>query len=149
MDDLANIAAKSVGSERCVRVEKFADGMFNKTFLLTMQDGKDIVGKVPNPNAEQPYYTTASEVATMDFVRRSNVYTSLCSSLTSIQARNVLGTPISKVLEWSSMANESPVGAEYITMEKAPGVALEKTWSRRFEITRAISRLQSHGCLCL
>lgn len=71
MDELANIAAKSVGSERCVRVEKFADGMFNKTFLLTMQDGKEVVGKVPNPNAGQPYYTTASEVATMDFVRRA------------------------------------------------------------------------------
>lgn len=83
MEELTNIAAKSVGSERCVRVEKFSDGMFNKTFLLTMQDGKEVVGKAPNPNAGQPYYTTASEVATMDFVRQSKIYTRLCSSLTS------------------------------------------------------------------
>ena len=73
MEALTNIAAKSVGSERCVRVEKFSDGMFNKTFLLTMQDGREVVGKVPNPSAGQPYYTTASEVATMDFVRQSKI----------------------------------------------------------------------------
>lgn len=33
-----------------------------------MQDGTQVVGKVPNPNAGRPHYTTASEVATMDFV---------------------------------------------------------------------------------
>lgn len=73
MEELTSIAAKSVGSERCVRVEKFSDGMFNKTFLLTMQDGKEVVGKIPNPNAGQPFYTTASEIATMDFVRQSMI----------------------------------------------------------------------------
>ncbi|KUL81636.1 hypothetical protein ZTR_09649 [Talaromyces verruculosus] len=103
MEEVANIAAKSVSSERCVRVEKFVDGMFNRTFLLTMQDGKEVVGKVPNPNAGQPYYTTASQVATMDF------------------ARNVLGTPIPKVLKWSSIANENPVGADYPNVVEALG----------------------------
>jgi len=33
-----------------------------------MDDGKRVIAKVPNPNAGQPHYTTASEVATMDFV---------------------------------------------------------------------------------
>lgn len=77
MEELTNIAAKSVGSERCVRVEKFSDGMFNKTFLFTMQDGKEVVEKVPNPNAGQPYYTTASEVATINFIRQFKIYTPL------------------------------------------------------------------------
>ena len=36
--------------------------------LLTMEDGTEVVAKVPNPNAGQPHFTTASEVATMDFV---------------------------------------------------------------------------------
>jgi hypothetical protein len=52
------------------RVEKFPDGMSNKAFLFTIQDGAQVVGKVPNPNAGRAHYTTASEVATMDFVSR-------------------------------------------------------------------------------
>jgi hypothetical protein len=70
MDELVKRAAESIGftSAQCVRIEKFPDGMFNKTFLFTMQDGTQVVGKVPNPNAGRAHYTTASEVATMDFV---------------------------------------------------------------------------------
>lgn len=44
--------------------------MFNKIFLFTMQDGTQVVGKVPNPKTGRPHYTTASEVATMDFISR-------------------------------------------------------------------------------
>lgn len=33
-----------------------------------MQDGREVVAKVPNPNAGIPHFITASEVATMDFV---------------------------------------------------------------------------------
>lgn len=33
-----------------------------------MDDGRQVITKVPNPNAGLPFYTTASEVATMDFV---------------------------------------------------------------------------------
>lgn len=55
----------------CFKVEKLLDGMFNKAFLFTMGDGRQVVGKVPNPNAGRSHYTTASEVATMDFLRYS------------------------------------------------------------------------------
>ena len=72
MNELAKCAAEAVGCtfSDCVHIEKFSDGMFNKAFLFTMQDGTQVVGKVPNPNAGRPHYTTASEVATMDFVSR-------------------------------------------------------------------------------
>lgn len=33
-----------------------------------MDDGKQVIAKVPNPNAGRAQITTASEVATMDFV---------------------------------------------------------------------------------
>ncbi|GIK01425.1 hypothetical protein Aspvir_005461 [Aspergillus viridinutans] len=94
-----------------------------------MQDGAQVVGKVPNPNAGRAHYTTASEVATMDF------------------ARNELRTPVPKVLAWSSKAKENPVGAEYIIMEKVPGVQLDKAWPKmsikdRFELVKAISGYQ-------
>ncbi|KAJ5474000.1 hypothetical protein N7475_003566 [Penicillium sp. IBT 31633x] len=129
MNELARLAADSVGARECVHIEKFPDGMFNKTFLFTMANGTEVVGKVPNPNAGQPHYTTASEVATMDFVR------------------NVLGTPVPRVLAWSSKASENPVGAEYIIMEKVAGVQLSHVWHNmgiedRFEIVKAISGYQ-------
>ncbi|RAQ44152.1 hypothetical protein AFGD_012537 [Aspergillus flavus] len=131
MNQLAKCAAESVGLTltQCVRIEKFPDGMFNKTFLFTMEDGTQVVGKVPNPNAGRAHYTTASEVATMDFVR------------------NTLGTPVPKVLDWSSKATENSVGAEYIIMEKVEGVQLDKVWPNldikaRFEAVKSISRYQ-------
>ena len=42
--------------------------MFNKAFLMSMDDGQEVIAKVPNPNAGVAHFTTASEVATMDFV---------------------------------------------------------------------------------
>jgi hypothetical protein len=40
--------------------------------------------------------------------------------------RNALSTPTPKVLAWNSRAESSPVGAEYIIMEKAEGVPLSR-----------------------
>lgn len=112
MNVLARIAAESVGSRSCRKVEKFAEGQFNKVFLMTTEDGKEVIAKVPQPNLELPYYTTASEVATMDYLR------------------NFLGIPVPKIYAWSSNASKSSVGAEYIIMEKAPGVQLAHVWPK-------------------
>lgn len=70
MNELVKIAAESLGSNSasCVSVQKLPEGNFNKAFLLTLSDGREVVAKVPNPNAGLAFYTTASEVATMDFV---------------------------------------------------------------------------------
>lgn len=68
MNQLACVAADSIGASQCVSIKKFPDGMFNKAFLMSMNDGREVVAKVPNPNAGIPFFTTASEVATMDFV---------------------------------------------------------------------------------
>ena len=71
MNQLACIAASSVGAEECVSIEKCVDGMYNKAHVLTMDNGRELIAKVPNPNAGEPYFTTASEVPTMDFVGSS------------------------------------------------------------------------------
>ncbi|KAL1986892.1 hypothetical protein VTN96DRAFT_5309 [Rasamsonia emersonii] len=70
VNELARVAAQATGhgSRHCVKIEKLADGMHNKALLLTMDNGLQVVGKIPNPNAGRPYFTTASEVATMEFV---------------------------------------------------------------------------------
>jgi len=68
VNELARRAAEAIGAESCVKVEKYPEGMYNKSMLLTMNNGSQVVAKVPNPNAGVPHFTTASEVATMDFV---------------------------------------------------------------------------------
>ena len=72
--------------------------------------GNEVVAKISNPNAGTPYYTTASEIATMDF------------------AHNVLQTPAPRVYAWNARADENSVGAEYMVMERMPGVPLSKVW---------------------
>jgi hypothetical protein len=69
MNKLAIVAADSVGAVQCVSIKKYPDGMFNKAYIMCMDNGQEVVAKVPNPNAGIPHFTTASEVATMDFVR--------------------------------------------------------------------------------
>lgn len=68
INELARLTAEAVGSKSCVDIKKDPDGMYNKAFLLTMEDGTQAVAKVPNPNAGRPHFTTAIEVATMEFV---------------------------------------------------------------------------------
>lgn len=67
-EELGAVAASATGSPSCVSLEKYPDGMYNKAMLLTMCDGKQAVAKITNPNSGRPHLTTASEVATMDFV---------------------------------------------------------------------------------
>lgn len=67
--------------------------------------------------------------------------------------RTKLGTPAPKVFAWSSRADESPVGTEYIIMEKLPGVQLHAVWSEmgiedRFKIVKDIARFQKAWMTC-
>lgn len=69
--ELGRLAAEAVGSRSCASISKYPDGMYNKAFLLTMDNGVQVFAKLPTPKAGLPHLTTASEVATMDFVSRS------------------------------------------------------------------------------
>lgn len=70
VNELARRAVEAIGAgaRTCVDIKKYPDGMYNNSILLTMDNGSQVVAKVPNPNAGMPHFTTASEVATMDFV---------------------------------------------------------------------------------
>lgn len=64
------------------------------------------------------------------------------------QVRNVLRIPAPKVFAWSSRREENPVNAEYIIMEKAPGVELEKVWEditgrQKYEIVKQLVGFES------
>ncbi|KKK27089.1 phosphotransferase enzyme family protein [Aspergillus rambellii] len=39
LNRLARVAADSVGAARCIAIKKYPDGMFNKAFLMSMDDG--------------------------------------------------------------------------------------------------------------
>jgi len=68
VEELVKVAARATGSNSCVNFTKIPEGNFNKVFLMVMDDGKEIIAKLPNPSAGRPHFTTASEVATMDYV---------------------------------------------------------------------------------
>lgn len=68
---LIRAAEKAIGSDAsCSEVTKLPEGNFNKTLLVNMHDGRQIIARLPNPNAGCLHYTTASEVATMEYVMR-------------------------------------------------------------------------------
>lgn len=51
-----------------MKVLKCVEGFHNKALLLTIDNGKEVFAKLPNPNAGPARYVTASEVATREFV---------------------------------------------------------------------------------
>ena len=74
VQELQRVAAESVGAQSCVSMTKLAEGGYNKVFRLVMDNDSIAIARIPNPNAGPAYMTTASEVATMDFVRLSFLY---------------------------------------------------------------------------
>ncbi|KAJ5950640.1 Aminoglycoside phosphotransferase [Penicillium vulpinum] len=77
-----------------------------------MDNGCEVFAKLPNPNAGPAHFTIASEIATRKLLS------------------DVLKLPVTRVLAWSFDAASTPVGAEYIIEEKAPGVRLGSIWSQ-------------------
>ncbi|CAG8271823.1 unnamed protein product [Penicillium nalgiovense] len=87
MDALIHVAEEATGDGSiCVDVTKLPEGNSNKVFLVTMQDGKQLVVNLPNPNSGPVHYTTASEVATMQFVRGPST---LIAAVTCTLARSL------------------------------------------------------------
>ncbi|TFK50483.1 phosphotransferase family protein [Heliocybe sulcata] len=96
---------------------KLAEGSYNRVFLISLDNSREIIARIKTPHAGPSHLVTASEVATMQFVRK-------------------LGIPTPAILDWSSQAGENPAGAEYIIMEKAAGVELSTVWSKLSEAQR-------------
>ncbi|PYI14453.1 hypothetical protein BO99DRAFT_450233 [Aspergillus violaceofuscus CBS 115571] len=101
---VAMLATSAIGSRSCTQVVKVSEGQYNKVFQLIMDDGREMIAKLPSTNAGRPHCTTASEV------------------------RNFLSLPVPRVYAWSSRASENSLGAEYIFMEKQAGVVLSDVW---------------------
>ncbi|KAF2128324.1 kinase-like protein [Dothidotthia symphoricarpi CBS 119687] len=94
---------------KIISTEKLTEGGFNRVFVLTCEDGFELIAKIPYHIACPEYYATASEVATLAFLRAK-------------------GIPVPEVYGYAA-TKENPVGAEYILMEKASGVCLASRWA--------------------
>ncbi|THH28342.1 hypothetical protein EUX98_g5841 [Antrodiella citrinella] len=108
---LEKAASAAVGANKVLSIKKFRESL-TRDFHCVFDNGKEAVVRIPTPLAGPPHLTTASEVATMDFLRR-------------------LHLPVPRVLAWNSRAHSSEVGVEYIVMETGQGggpVFDEKAW---------------------
>jgi hypothetical protein len=93
-----------------------------------MDDGREILAKLPNPNAGPAHFTVASEVATREFVsERLCLRRILLIDANSCVKCLASRSPESMGYGWSSDRN-NPVGAEYILEEKASGKPLGSLW---------------------
>ncbi|QQK42180.1 kinase-like protein [Penicillium digitatum] len=108
--ELKRLAAVSVHrkEEDVSTFEKLAEGGFNRSFLVTMKDGFQLVARIPYPVTEPKFFVIASEVATMDFLRSQ-------------------GIPVPKVFGYSARSDNA-AGTEYIFMELVQGNNLGDIW---------------------
>ncbi|KAF1840343.1 uncharacterized protein K460DRAFT_348685 [Cucurbitaria berberidis CBS 394.84] len=65
----AAVQAVGNGARTCVKLLKCVEGQQNKVFIITMDNGSEVLAKIPHSNVGPAFYTTASEVATRQFVR--------------------------------------------------------------------------------
>ncbi|KAF1842081.1 kinase-like protein [Cucurbitaria berberidis CBS 394.84] len=103
-------AEASVGNKhgKTISIKKLAEGGFNRVLILKLQDGFELIAKIPYHIARPEYFATASEAATLTFLRS-------------------IGIPVPEVYDYSATA-DNPVGTEYVLMEKAPGICLASRW---------------------
>ena len=108
-----------ISADDVTHFEKMAEGGFNRTFLITMSDGFQFVGRIPYLATEPRSLVVANEVATMDFLRRQDL-------------------PIPKIDTYSTTLNNA-ASTEYIFMELVRGTNLGDIWFQLSE--KAISIL--------
>ncbi|KAI9748388.1 MAG: hypothetical protein M4579_007239, partial [Chaenotheca gracillima] len=127
---LKSVAATSIGRTETdvVDIRKLAEGGYNRTFEITMKDGLQVIARLPYPMTLPKNYATASEVATMDYVR-------------------LHGIPVPRIHDYST-TSENLVGSEYIIMEKVKGKELGESWfsmtsEERLKITSQIVKLET------
>lgn len=120
MFEFKRFAAAAVNRkvEDVARLEKLAEGGFNRTFIITMCDGFQFVGRIPYPATEPKHLVVASEVATMEYLRLHNI-------------------PVPKIYSYSA-TSENAAGTEYLFMELVRGMNLGNIWFDLSENARMI-----------
>lgn len=69
VDALSSIASDALGTSAAgYNFTRRPESDYSKVFMVTTEDGKEVVVKITNPNNCTKHLTTASEVATMSYV---------------------------------------------------------------------------------
>lgn len=89
VEALKQAAANAVGAKSCTSMVKAGEGNSSKAFRMTMDDGRAVIAKVPNPNAGPAGRTTASEVATMELVSGNTIAWAANSNASNFTATNI------------------------------------------------------------
>ena len=128
--ELKRRAAESVQrkAEDVMTLQKLAEGGFNRTFLITMRDGFQVVARIPYPVTIPKQLVIASEVATIDFLRSH-------------------GMPVPKIYGYSTVA-ENSVGTEYLFLEFMRGTNVGDAWytmteKQRLKLVSEIADLEA------
>lgn len=110
VDALRQTAVEHLGSRhgKVAYLTKAAEGGLNRVFLLTTEDGFQAVAKIPYRITVPHHYATASKAATLEYLRSKGIL-------------------VPRFYGYSP-TTDNPVGVEYIIMEKAPGVSIERKW---------------------
>lgn len=61
--------AAATGQVSPIRAIEKMEGRFSKALLLSKENGSEVVAKIPCPIAGPPRYTTAAEVAVLEYCR--------------------------------------------------------------------------------
>ncbi|KAJ7202551.1 protein kinase subdomain-containing protein PKL CAK Fmp29 [Mycena pura] len=130
VDELRRLAAESVERkpDDVERLEKLAEGGFNRIFLITMRDGFRMVARIPYPATTPKYLAVASEVATLAFLRSVKL-------------------PVPEVYGYSPTPDNA-AGTEYIFMQFVEGSSLSDVLPNLKEgdiisILRQLAQLES------
>ena len=91
-----------------IRLSKLAEGGFNRTFVISLRDGRQMVARVPFPVTAPKYYAVASEVATIQYLR-------------------TCGIPAPEIYGYST-DSDNAAGTPYILMEFVQGSKLSDVW---------------------
>jgi hypothetical protein len=116
--ELGNLAVAAVqrSPKDLVKFEKLAEGGFNRTFLVSMREGFQMVARIPYPMTEPKHLLVASEVATMDYLRSH-------------------GIPTPEIYGYATTPH-NPAGTEHIFMEFNRGINLGDIWFELGETAR-------------
>lgn len=66
-------AAVENGNSPVSRIDKM-EGGFHKALLMTLDSGAELIAKIPCPNAGARTYSTATEVAVLEYRKRHSLW---------------------------------------------------------------------------
>ena len=130
LDGLRRLAAESVDQNLTdvVSLTKLAEGGFNRTFVVALRTGRQVVARVLYPVTAPNYYAVASEVATIEYLRSR-------------------GIPAPEIYGYSANSDNA-AGTPYILMEFVQGPKLSEVWPKLSDqevisVVRRLTQLES------